>query len=432
MKRSELYAKVWSTPMTQLAAELGISDVGLAKACRRHAVPAPPRGYWAKLRAGQTPTQTPLPTPELDIAVHFATTDPDERARQKTDERKRVEALNAHAKTAIATVNVKFVENLDSAHPLVKATQRYCERIPKLVEQYKRRGVNAWSTTKPEDRPPSDDHGRYRFFHRGALNITASLDSMDWVLRFHATIFSALVAGGMVISRRDASEGHRGSQSIPAAIEARLNEEAFTMEFTQGYRRVLLDSAEIANKKKTEPWTRDFEYQASEKLTFSILGTEYGARKSWQGTQQKLQGQAEEIVRTAFQLMPMQVELRKQREAATLVAQRAAEVRATEQRRVAAKAEQLKQAFLMAEADARVRQLEEFLARLEQSTGELAPPYGERAKIWIDVVRKELEAKNPVEDMLLRSLSIPSWGTWPPEWWPVEVLADPTGSDAPV
>lgn len=63
MKRSELYAKVWAQPMSRLARELGISDVGLAKACRRHAVPAPRRGYWAKLNAGQSPPPTPLPTP---------------------------------------------------------------------------------------------------------------------------------------------------------------------------------------------------------------------------------------------------------------------------------------------------------------------------------------------------------------------------------
>lgn len=108
---------------------------------------------------------------------------------------------------------------------------------------------------------------------------------------------------------------------------------------------------------------------------------------------------------------------------------------AKEERRVAAKAEQLKQAFLMAEADERVRQLEVFLARLDQPTGGLAPPYGERAKVWIDVVRKELKAKNPVEDMLLRSLSAPTWGTWPPEWWPVttlEDIVDADDSDAPV
>lgn len=429
MKRSELYARVWSTPMTQLAAELGISDVGLAKACRRHAVPAPPRGYWAKLRAGQKPAQIPLPTPELDIAVHFATSDPEERMRQKAMERKRSDELKAHAETAVAGVVVKFAENLNDAHPLVKATQRYSDRIPKLVEQYKRRGINAWSVTKPEDRPPSDSYGRYNFLHRGLLDITASLDSMDWVLRFHSTIFNGLVAGGMVIARRESPVRRQGGQSDGPAIEAKFKGETFTIGFSQGYRRVLLDSAEIA-KKKEEPWTREYEHRPSEKLTFSILGTEYGARKTWQGSQEKLQGQVEEIVRTAFQLVPMQVELRKQREAAAIVAQRAVEVRAVAQRRATAKAEQLKQAFLMAEADARVRQLEEFLTRLEQSSGELVPPYGERAKVWIDVVRKELAAKNPVEEMLQRSLSVPSWGTWPPDWWPTE--ASPADAGAPI
>ena len=160
MKRSELYAKVWSMPMTHLAAELGISDVGLAKACRRHAVPVPVRGYWAKLRAGHKLVQTLLPTPELDIEVQFATADPEERARQKANERKRIEALHIHARTAIADVNVKFAENLQGAHPLVKATQRYCERLPRLVERYKRRGASAWSTTAPKtDRPATSTAG---------------------------------------------------------------------------------------------------------------------------------------------------------------------------------------------------------------------------------------------------------------------------------
>lgn len=427
MKRSELYAKVWSTPMTHLAAELGISDVGLAKACRRHAVPAPARGYWAKLRAGHKLVQTPLPIPELDIEVQFATADTEKRVRQKANERKRIEALRLHARTATADVNVKFAENLQGAHPLVKATQRYCERLPKLAERYKRYRASAWSTTSPEDRPPSNEHGRYRLFHKGLLNITASLELMNWSLRFHATIFAGLVAGGMAIARRGASQGQRGGPSIPEAVEARLKGETFTIAFSQGYRRVSVNAAELARKKKAEPWTCDFEYRASEKLTFSILGTEYGARKSWQRTQEKLQGQAEEIVRTALQLVSMQSELRKQREASALVAQRAAEARAAEQRRVAAKAEQLKQAFVMAEMDARVRQLEDFLARLDRSAGELAPPYGERAKVWIDVVRNELATKYPVDAMLLRSLSVPSWSTWPPEWWPLEPQAGVTG-----
>jgi len=47
--------------MQRLSKEFGLSDVGLAKACRRYAIPVPPRGYWAKKQAGHTVSQTPLP-----------------------------------------------------------------------------------------------------------------------------------------------------------------------------------------------------------------------------------------------------------------------------------------------------------------------------------------------------------------------------------
>src|SRR5579863_3917199 len=61
LTREELYEKVWSTPMQKLAAEFGLSDVGLAKRCRRHRIPVPPRGHWARLQAGQDVEQPPLP-----------------------------------------------------------------------------------------------------------------------------------------------------------------------------------------------------------------------------------------------------------------------------------------------------------------------------------------------------------------------------------
>jgi hypothetical protein len=59
--RQELYDLVWTGPMTTHAKSLGISGVGLAKACRRGDIPVPPRGYWARLAAGQRVARTPLP-----------------------------------------------------------------------------------------------------------------------------------------------------------------------------------------------------------------------------------------------------------------------------------------------------------------------------------------------------------------------------------
>ena len=59
--RSEFYELVWSKPMTHLAKEFGLSDVALHKICRKHDVPNPPLGWWAKHAAGQKVKRTPLP-----------------------------------------------------------------------------------------------------------------------------------------------------------------------------------------------------------------------------------------------------------------------------------------------------------------------------------------------------------------------------------
>lgn len=73
MKRSELYAMVWERPMTKVAAEVGISAVGLAKTCRRHDIPVPARGHWVKLDAGKLSPPIALPYREVDTQVPVAT-----------------------------------------------------------------------------------------------------------------------------------------------------------------------------------------------------------------------------------------------------------------------------------------------------------------------------------------------------------------------
>lgn len=61
LSRQDLYELVWSKPVTEVAKEIGLSDVAVAKRCRQVQVPVPPRGYWARVSAGQTPRRTPLP-----------------------------------------------------------------------------------------------------------------------------------------------------------------------------------------------------------------------------------------------------------------------------------------------------------------------------------------------------------------------------------
>ena len=64
--RNELYEQVWSKPMTLLAKEYGVSDVGLSKICKKLNIPRPPVGYWSKIKAGKKVNHPYLP--ELDIS----------------------------------------------------------------------------------------------------------------------------------------------------------------------------------------------------------------------------------------------------------------------------------------------------------------------------------------------------------------------------
>jgi len=51
LTREQLYALVWSKPMTHVAKDLGISDVMLGRICKERRVPRPERGYWANLNS---------------------------------------------------------------------------------------------------------------------------------------------------------------------------------------------------------------------------------------------------------------------------------------------------------------------------------------------------------------------------------------------
>ena len=72
ISRTELYKRVWETPVTQLAKEYGLSDVGFAKICKKYNIPRPPRGYWAQKAAGQRMPKEPLPKRSSDEIIEIS------------------------------------------------------------------------------------------------------------------------------------------------------------------------------------------------------------------------------------------------------------------------------------------------------------------------------------------------------------------------
>lgn len=126
--RQTLYDEVWAEPVSIVARRYGISDVGLAKICRKLRVPLPGRGYWAKAKAGKILPRTQLPQVG-DGKLPYVTLrrlEPAQRqlrseAQQKADE----------AKKAVVVVPSELVD----AHPLVRAAAKRLKRRDRWTDE---------------------------------------------------------------------------------------------------------------------------------------------------------------------------------------------------------------------------------------------------------------------------------------------------------
>ena len=72
-EREKFYEEVWKEPVLVVANRYGVSNVALAKTCRKLVVPLPPRGYWARIRAGRKPPPRP-PLPPYESSAGNQTT----------------------------------------------------------------------------------------------------------------------------------------------------------------------------------------------------------------------------------------------------------------------------------------------------------------------------------------------------------------------
>ena len=149
LSREDLYELAWSKPISQLAKDFGISDVALAKRCRRLSVPLPGRGYWARLDAGQTPCRPKLPKREPQwhdksaltvapsVGAYKATILSSEAARETLQS-----AVPESAPARIAALAIISTGSILDAVPAVKRAARHAKH-PRRSELKFERGERA-------------------------------------------------------------------------------------------------------------------------------------------------------------------------------------------------------------------------------------------------------------------------------------------------
>jgi hypothetical protein len=333
LTRKELYDRVWEEPVDTLAKEYGLSNVGLGKACRRHDIPVPPRGYWARKAAGQEPRRPPLPpAKDGDESVTLLGS---ERPDAPSDERERaVHPLIAFELEAQNKIAVP--EDLRVKHPAIAQTKAY------------------WAAQKRGEVPHGDNK-------LPRLNISVSKTSLPRAFLLLQALFNALEQRGH--TAKATKEGKTILTVLDEALEVSLREPSKQV-------RHVPTAKELADAKRYS-WMRPAPYDlvSSGTLVLNIENV-WGTRHAWKdGKTQRLEDVLNEVVvgliEAALQKKAQRVEQERTRLKQEELERRREEARQRE-RQERARVRRLER---LLEASNDHRRLREFVAQLHEFVG---------------------------------------------------------------
>lgn len=135
MTRSELYHLIWKEPLSKVAPILGVSKPTLLKACRAHQIPVPGRGYWTRVKAGQSTPPIGLPEGE-DVEVALASVNPVAQPQQVLGGSREISRQKLDVPIQSATSSgIDLLLELGLKDRQAKATYAYLVNLLLLAEE---------------------------------------------------------------------------------------------------------------------------------------------------------------------------------------------------------------------------------------------------------------------------------------------------------
>jgi len=232
LSREQLYEEVWQTPIHRLCSKYGLSDVGLAKVCRRMDIPRPPRGYWRRRTTGAKTRRPPLQPAGEDTQLEITFSHRDNIPKKTV----------ANREMKIPTRLPILDEVLTDPHPLVAVTRNRFENASE------------------------DGSGILATKAKRILELRVSRPQLDRCLRLLDTLFKSWEADGLsikILSRND-DDPHRtflcaGDERLQIAI----------IETVEEYDPGPTDEEKLHPKWE---WRKRTASRATSELTFSLDG----------------------------------------------------------------------------------------------------------------------------------------------------------------
>ena len=296
--RETLYDQVWAEPLLEVAKRYGVSDVAIAKTCRKMHIPLPGRGYWSKVQNGQILQQIPLPPFDNCPLVRRRFQKPKQtQAPEKTIEERLVpEAFVLEQelllKESLPEMQVHYRPDIKLTNPYVLNTER------KLQESLRKK-------------PGYFEKGRCISSNDEAFEVSVGADNITRALAILQILCEALEQRGYPIGpkpkdpkeKREVYSGFPVKEPIP--IYAKVLDTYIIFRITERSHR-----REIALENRTDSYTT-YEYVPSGKLCFEILTSPYEsyARHTWQeGKNLRIENEMNDFIISMINIATMEKE----------------------------------------------------------------------------------------------------------------------------
>jgi hypothetical protein len=263
--------------MVHVAKRYGVSDVALAKTCRKLRVPKPGVGYWAKMAHGHETKKPPLP--EFQNAPRIlprGCTSLVEREPQPAPERLAPEAFEKSAslirKEQAADMRIRVPDDLSDMHPFVRNTSR----------QFKKRMKNNYCAI---------DYGRIQTSGVDVFNVNVSPGNFERALLILQGLCNAFSLRNIEI-RADEERTYMSSSPRIQIMDVDLT---FKL-FEPSRRKVRQDSGRASSYKQ-------YDYTPTGVLQFEIGDCSYHNeyRTRWRDTKRRqLEDQLNGIIEGLF------------------------------------------------------------------------------------------------------------------------------------
>lgn len=281
--REKLYEEVWTEPVSKVAERYGVSDVAIAKTCRKMHIPVPGRGYWNKVNTGQKLKKTSLPKVDTYPRVRrlFSSTE--------VEKAKKVERLVPEAFVLEERLlqRESLPEMKIKCDPTINFSNQYIKNTEKKLKESSRKISKTYG------------YGRCNTDNDEAFEVSIGPDNIHRALVILQTLCDALITRGYSIGPKQnkiineplyRSEYARKEIS---PIYAFLLETCVSFRITETSNKV-----EIDTKDRKYSYEK-FEYVPSGKLCFEITNYSYEnyARKKWQdGKMIRVEDQLNDII----------------------------------------------------------------------------------------------------------------------------------------